>query len=149
MKVHIITATTLKGRANEGRGGYILALDNDGEINDQNTRKRVIKISGHTRAGAEVLLLAEAVGRITRPVDLHIWTNNGLIYGALANGWAKGWARNGYRSGRGEPIKNATAWQQLINNINAAGINIDGITCHHNEQNPYSKYLQWEITREG
>ena len=63
---------------------------------------------------AELMTIIEAMGRLTKQCDIHIYTNNKQIYNALALGWIQEWEKNGWINSKGEKVKNDDLWKLLL-----------------------------------
>ena len=144
MVVHLIVKTSIKGKKRDGKVGYILALEKDGQINDLNTRREIYKVENTTQAAAELQAICKALERITMPVVLHIWTDNGYIFGSGSNHWVERWRENGWQRS-GELIKNIDEWRAFLEITESRNIDVK---WHLKEANPFNTYLEWEISKD-
>lgn len=63
---------------------------------------------------ADLLIIIEALGRLTRQCDVHIYTRSQQIYNAFEKEWLKKWERDNWMTSKGEPVKNADLWKLLL-----------------------------------
>lgn len=91
----------------------------------------------------EGILMAfiEALSRMTRPCELHLYTQNKVVLDLIENNLHT-WARNGYTNTRGDRIKNAQLWESFAKG--SAGHEIlpeDGM-------HPYYHWMQDKLKRQ-
>ncbi|MEG2350947.1 MAG: RNase H family protein [Hungatella sp.] len=86
------------------------------EFVDPMGRKRSRIISGERMAtGNSNALqgLIEAVKVLQTACIIDVHTESDYIISAFRNGWIQTWKQNGWKSAKGEQIKNCDQWQQL------------------------------------
>lgn len=75
---------------------------------------------GHEETTENCLVLealAEALGRMKRPVHLTIYTSCGHVLHSLQNHWPIQWKNNGWKNAKGKPVSNAGLWKQVIEEL--------------------------------
>ena len=140
--VHIFAHTTITGRAAAGAGGYVIALDKDGQPDDTTAAKDIFVLENTTGIRAQLQIITKAVERIKEPVILHVWTDIPLIASAVKMGWIDKWAAADF-----EGIKNAGEWERLITMFEGVGMDVRRTNWHVGEQHPYRGWLSWECRR--
>lgn len=145
--VHLYTYLTISGRVQDGAGGYILTVANDGVPDDAKAIKEIFPIKNTPRHRATLYILTEAVRRITEPVSLHIWTDTPLIIAAITGGWIERWKETGYLTSDGTPVKHADMWNALDVCFSGVGMKPEKTIWHLKEEHPYRQYLEWECRK--
>ena len=140
--VDIFTFHTIRGRARHGAGGYVMALEKDGEPDDLHAVREVFRIREKTQLAAGIYTITEAVKRLREEVALRIWTDDQLIASAVSNGWLKRWEAEGF-----EGKRNAAEWEDFLRQTEGVGIDTAGIEWKIKEHHPYRSYLEWETKR--
>ena len=75
--------------------------------------------SGQTEAEAtlhqaELIALAGALSRLTKPCCLVIHTTSGYLCGSLRQGRPWQWAKAGWITAKGEPVANHAEWRKVL-----------------------------------
>lgn len=73
---------------------------------------------------ADMLIIIEAMGRLTKPCDVHIHTRNKQIFDAYDKCWIEEWKKNGWKNSRGEEVRNGELWK-LLSFLNKGSIQIE------------------------
>lgn len=108
--INIYIINTIK-RFSGGWGyvGYILeAFRNNMPV----TVQGFFKIK-ETPNRADLLTIIEAMGRLTKPCEVHIHTKNKQICDAFDKGWLEEWKNNEWINSKGERVKNDELWKLL------------------------------------
>lgn len=137
-KVNIYMYTTIKGPgAREGSYTYVLekmtpkgpgTLTKQGSITATENR-------------ANLLILIEALKRMTRPCELDIYTDSEYILSG-AKKWLKDWERRGWVTAKGRPVANREEWQQAAE-LMARHL----VTFRLGEQNTYTEWIASDTER--
>lgn len=109
--INIYIINTIK-RFSGGWGyvGYILeAFRNNVPV----TVQGFFKIK-ETPNRADLLIIIEAMGRLTRACDVHIHTKNRQISDAFEKGWLEEWQKNNWINTKGEKVKNDDLWKLMM-----------------------------------
>ncbi len=109
MEVHIYIGTDSKApRTQTRKYGYVLACILKGKLE---TKQEFRETKGtYNRATLEAI--TEAVGRVVKPSEIHIHTENAFILTMLEENLDR-WEQNGYVTTKGEPVANGDLWKQL------------------------------------
>lgn len=92
-------------------GGYVMAYQREnGELF---TAEGFEKING-TYNHVLLHMLAEALKRVQKPSEIHICSANSYILDMMDN-YLPIWAKNGWKTSRGQPIKEKEEWETIWN----------------------------------
>lgn len=109
MEVHIYIGTDSKApRVQPRKYGYVLACTLKGKLET----KQGFKETKATYNRATLEAITEAVGRVVKPSEIHIHTENAFILTMLEENLDR-WEQNGYVTTKGEPVANRDLWKQL------------------------------------
>ena len=109
MEVHIYIGTDSKApRVQVRKYGYVLACTLKGKLET----KQGFKETKATYNRAPLEAITEAVGRVVKPSEIHIHTENAFILTMLEENLDR-WEQNGYVTTKGEPVANRDLWKQL------------------------------------
>jgi ribonuclease HI len=92
---------------NPGRGGWAaLLLYVDSE--------RVLSGGEHRTTNNQMELTAaiQALEALKEPCDVTLYTDSTYLKNGITS-WMAKWKRNGWKTSKGEPVKNRDLWQQL------------------------------------
>lgn len=109
MKVHIYIGIDSKApRTQVRKYGYVLACTLKGKLKT----KQEFKETKGTYNRVTLEAITEAVARVVKPSEIHIYTENAFILTMLEENLDK-WEQNGYVTTKGEPVANGDLWKQL------------------------------------
>lgn len=95
-----------------------------------------------TKNQAQIMCLNMALFKIKRiPLTLSIYADFDYVKAAFEQEWLSRWKENGWKNAKGEPVKNATLWQETLILLNG-----NGVTMHPGESK-YKKWLESEVER--
>ena len=86
--------------------------------------------------------LEAALGRLTRPVNLKIWTDSEYVGGAVANGWPEGWEKAGWQTTKGKPVKDAEKWASVLGRIRDCEVSV-----RIRERHEYSRWMEDQLKK--
>ena len=89
-----------------------------------------------------LMAVTEAVGRISRPSEIHLYTGCPELYDTAWKDWLRGWKENGFLTAKGTPVKNHELWARLGDMLENHFINVEGT------EHPYKKWMLSELERE-
>ena len=108
---HVIIYTDGSCLGNPGNGGWAAILTLEGS----DTRK---EISGGfamtTNNRMEITGVLEALGRLTEPCRVSIYSDSQYVCNAISRGWLKGWVKNNWIKSDKKPVKNTDLWKKLL-----------------------------------
>ena len=109
MEVHIYIGTDSKApRVQVRKYGYVLACTLKGKLET----KQGFKETKGTYNRATLEAITEAVGRVVKPSEIHIHTENVFILTMLEENLDR-WEQNGYVTTKGKPVENGDLWKRL------------------------------------
>ena len=112
-------------KASKARGIYVLSTETSkGEA----SRGEEMDIEA-TRNNAEIIILVEAIKRITKPCDVRIFVENGYTYQGLHD-WMSKWEAAGWKNAKGDEIANREEWQQIAEFVKVHRCTYF-LQCHH------------------
>ena len=94
---------------NPGPGGWGAVLQWKG-----NRREISGGFAGTTNNRMELLAAIEALGSLTRPCVVELFTDSRYLRDAIEKGWLDGWRSNGWNTAAKKPVKNQDLWRRLI-----------------------------------
>lgn len=117
MKVRIFTDGACSG--NPGPGGWATVFSLD---------KKYIKLSGNeentTNNRMELMAVVKAYERIIQKykidnnVEYELYADSAYVVNSINNGWIISWNNNGWKTAKGDMIKNQDLWKRLLELIN-------------------------------
>lgn len=113
--VNLYIETRMKGlRAKKGYYSYVLeALDRDGNPREKDARSGFGIVEDATETKLTLTALTEALKRFRKPCSVRVITECDGFLNTLSGGWARNWKKNGWKTARGEPVKNAQLWKEF------------------------------------
>ena len=137
MEVHIYIGTDSKApRVQVRKYGYVLACTLKGKLET----KQGFKETKATYNRATLEAITEAVGRVVKPSEIHIHTENAFILTMLEENLDR-WEQNGYVTTKGEPVANRDLWKQLKEK---AG---EHLLLSEQGKHEYSMWIQEQLKR--
>lgn len=134
--VNIYIKTTVKGpRKRDGFYEYILETQTAaGMATCQLTKE----IKDATENRAELLAIVEALKRLNRSCNLHIYTDSEYVAAAIKEDWIKRWRDSGWVTAKGKEIANRDLWQKMAELLNG-----NLVTFHVKEHHPYTNCMEF------
>ena len=86
--------------------------------------------------------LIKALERLNKPCELEIFTDSKYLESALTQGWLKKWQEAGWKTAKGEEVKNADLWRALIEAIAPHSVDI-----RYQVKTEYSEWQRRELLR--
>lgn len=62
----------------------------------------------------ELRALLEGLRAVTRPSDVHVFTDASYLQKAFDDGWLVRWQRNGWLTSAKKPVENADLWRAIL-----------------------------------
>ncbi len=133
-----ICATQKSPKRLNGVGCYILEFQTDkGAV----TKTQFVELENETANSAEMVLMSEALKRLTAKCELTIYTVVGQVGIAIGTGWITNWEENGWKTSKNTPVQDKEKWILLRSLL--IGHDVSFETGEH-------QYLEWmnrEITK--
>lgn len=140
-KVNIYMISNIHGpKEKDGHYGYVMEMERENREPVTLNQFRTVKATQH---GAEVKMLSEVLGRLTRECELHIYTESTYIASAL-NCWMKKWWEAGWKTAKGEEVSHMEEWKKIAEIL--VGYQI---TVHLREEHSYKNWLERELVKKG
>lgn len=61
----------------------------------------------------ELQAVIEGLGKLSEVCRVHITTDSRYVMDGFEKGWLKNWKKKGWRTAKGDPVKNKELWQAL------------------------------------
>ena len=142
-KVNIYLATHHKGfgRAVGYHMELLVAVTEDGEEREDTARENPIdsrRVENVTENRLAAIGLMEALKRLKKSCDINILTDNSYLSNCINNKWIDVWIKNGFKNGKGKPVKNADIWMAIGTMIQKHLVEVDYIGKRK------LKYYDWQ-----
>lgn len=136
-KIKIYTITNIHGpRKKDGAGMYILEYETK---KGNATLTGTMKMSQTTENQAELLIVKEALKRITKTCEIVIFTRSGYVRQGFLD-WCSSWVENDWKNAKGKAVANAIEWQETLKILG------ESVICEVSaDAHAYSKWLEREI----
>lgn len=138
-QVNVYLETSIKGvKKTIGWYGYLLEwIDSKGKLHTLHDFRYE---TGVTPNMLILIALCAALNRMTKESEITVYTDNQY----LRSGYIKylpGWKENGWKTARGEQIKNLQLWQQVVEKTARHAITFNA-EYHHGYKNWMASELQ-------
>lgn len=133
MKVRIFTDGACSENPGPGGWGVVFSLND-----------KFLKFSGNemntTNNRMELMAVVKAYERIKEKykpemkMEYELYSDSAYVVNSINNGWLKLWSKNGWKTSRGESIKNQDLWKEfirLMKDLKDVPIKIIKIKGHH------------------
>jgi len=105
--VRIFTDGSCHTTSKEGGWGYLLTCGG--------ARKTASGFEANTTNNRmELTAAVRALEALKEPCKVTLVTDSKYLKKAFTAGWLRSWQRNGWRTARGEPVKNRDLWERLL-----------------------------------
>lgn len=126
-------------RRREGTGMYLLEVKTQkGTV----TREKILTVQDATENQLTLTMIEEAMGRITRPVRLTIWTDCEYVAGAIKQQWPQRWEKDAWLNSKGRPVTDKEKWQSVLGRIR-----LHEVFVVVNERHEYYAWMKREIAK--
>lgn len=131
VKIYVISS--INGvRKQDGYIGYLLEYHGK-------TLSEFVKMKSSTRNHAEIEAIADALLRLTKVVDLDIYTESTFVYSGITK-WMHQWAENNWMNKKGEEISDRINWEIIYQCLSGCQYEI-----HLNDEYEYKIWLKSEV----
>lgn len=138
-KVKIYTDGACFG--NPGPGGWAVVI---------NTEKGCMKYTGHEADTTNNRMELEAVIHCLKRIleygkhdtQFYVYSDSAYVVNSINNNWIKCWKKNGWKTKRGEPVKNKDLWEQAaicLESVNDACIEVKMIKIKGHSGNTFNE----------
>jgi ribonuclease HI len=135
VNLYIVTKGNVKYSA--GYWSYVLETI----INEKTYTKEDKGIEGQvTKNSIELIALYRALKRLTKPCHITLHTANTYLFGVIHNNWMEVWTNSGWRTAKGEPVKNCVYWSEIWQRLKGHKLKVE--LC---KTQPYKKWQENEI----
>lgn len=136
-EVKIFTATNISGiKASAGSFGYVLETQGKrGTV----TREGFEKFESATKNQAELRAISAALGRMTEPCVITIYTESSYVASGME--WVEAWKENNWITTRNKPVANKDEWILMLERMK------DHIIRIERREHEYSGWLHSEMSR--
>ena len=141
-EVAIYTCTTARSpKATKCEAvGYVIEMKT---AKGDATAGDLLTVHGMTRHQAELHVLKTALARINTVCELHIHTECGYVAAGFEK-WLAGWKSSGWKTRRGEEVKNAEEWKELDEMVEKHG---HVLVFHVKESHSFKNWLKTNLER--
>lgn len=139
--VNIFIATTPGPK--QRRGVYMYLLEARKANGECVTRQQMMLQEDTTENQLAICALEAALGRMTAPANLTIWTDCGYLYGVLVNRQFERWRQQAWKNEKGEPIKYVDKWLRIEYLLDAHDFQV-----RHREHHEYAGWMAREMKKE-
>lgn len=134
-EVHIYLYSTIKGcRTCNGAYTYVLETATSKGNATISKTETVEQVTAHK---SELLALIAALRRIRQTSYLVIYTDSNYVASNVRDSLAR-WKKNGWKTARGEPVKNQEEWQEIARLLQPHSFEVTISSGH--------SYYQWMKT---
>ena len=139
-EVNIYVKSSIKStRRRNGYIGYVLELVTD---KTPVTLNKFEKVEELTSNQSELVAIIMALKRMKEKCILTIYTDSRYIGSAVDNKWIDEWKRQQWTNSKGEPLANASLWQEMLNLL--VGQQFSVVVGARHE---YSTWMEKELAR--
>lgn len=140
MHVKIYLESTIKSpRESTGVIGYVVEVPTSKGPATFSNFHHIIA----TKNQAQVMALNMALARMKKmPFALSIYADFDYLAAGFSQGWLDQWRDNRWKNAKGEPVKNASLWQETLILLNG-----NEVMVHTGEQHEYKSWLRSEMKR--
>lgn len=141
--VNIYTYTTARSpKATKCEAvGYVIEMKT---AKGDATAGDLLTVKDMTKYQAELHVLKKALARINTKCELHLYTECEYIAAGFEK-WLTEWKENGWKTKRGEAVKNNKEWQELDELVQRHG---HVLVFHVKENHSYKKWLKENLEKE-
>lgn len=128
-KVTIYTDGACSGNPGPGGWGAILQYgENEKELSgsEQTT----------TNNRMELLGVIRALGALSEPCEVAVYSDSKYVVDGITKGWAKSWRAKGWIKSDKKPAKNPELWEELLNLLDKHAVTFHWVKGH--ADNPYN-----------
>lgn len=118
---------------------YILAVQTAKGTADVGNRKT---LEATTESQATLKAIEEALGRMKSPARITIWLDSQYVGGAILQHWPEKWEESGWKTAKGEPVRDAELWASVLVRIRPHEVSVK-MKQHHE----YREWMRRELEK--
>ena len=141
MPVGIFIGTTLRGSAKgSGRAMYIMRTKRKNG-SDYEAAPQIVEYDNTTESESVLRAIRDALQRLHYACTVVIHTECSYVASAITQHWPEKWQRNGWKSAKGNPVKNAVLWEMLLQDVEDGG----HILLAEGEKHEYAEWMRFNM----
>lgn len=128
---------------NPGPGGYafvILAGDKEHlrlSGSRQNTTNNFMELLAIVRAMKHL----QSIENNSKENSCVVYSDSAYCLNPINQGWVNNWVRNGWKTNKGDPVKNAALWQELLQILSSIHMQIKFVKVKGHSGNKYNELV--------
>ena len=139
--VDIFIGTTLRGSAKgSGRVMYIMRTKKKNG-SDYEAAPQIAEYDDITESASVLYAIRDALQRLNYACTVVIHTECSNVAAAIQQRWPETWRRNGWKSAKGNDVKNAILWEMLLQEIEDGG----HILLAESETHEYAEWMRFNL----
>lgn len=140
MDVNLYLISTIKTpKPSDGIIGFVIEIPTSGE---PATKSQFYRVNS-TKNQSQIMILNIALSHLKKNrFRFSIYADFDYLAAGFSQGWIEQWRDNRWKNAKGEPVKNASLWQETLILLNG-----NEVTVHTGEQHEYKSWLISEMKR--
>ena len=139
--VDIFIGTTLRGSAKgSGRVMYIMKTKRKNG-SDYEAAPQIAEYDDTTESASVLYAIRDALQRLNYACTVVIHTECSNVAAAIQQHWPEKWRRDGWKSARGNDVKNAILWEMLLQEVEDGG----HILLAESEKHEYAEWMRFNL----
>lgn len=139
--VDIFIGTTLRGSAKgSGRVMYIMRTTRKNG-SDYEAAPQIAEYDDTTESESVLRAIRDALQRLHYACTVVIHTECSNVAAAITQHWPEKWQQDGWKSAKGNPVKNAVLWEMLLQEVEDGG----HILLAESEKHEYAEWMRFNL----
>lgn len=139
--VDIFIGTTLRGSAKgSGRVMYIMRTKRKNGSNYE-AAPQIVEYDNTTESESVLRAIRDALQRLHYACTVVIHTECSNVAAAITQHWPEKWQHDGWKSAKGNPVKNAVLWEMLLQDVEEGG----HILLAEGEKHEYAEWMRFNM----
>ena len=141
MDVNLYIKVSLKGpKRKSGAYQYLLNAETSKGPQPRGAKKNIEETTAHHLT---FLALEEALGRMRKPSEIHIYLDEPYVCNVFRRGWIEEWKQNGWVNARNKPVVDAELWRNIAKLLDEHLYDF-----HVGEEHEYTEWMNWKMEKE-
>lgn len=141
MDVNLYIRVSIKGpKRTSGAYQYLLNAETSKGPQPRGAMKTVEEDT--TAHHLTLLALEEALGRMKRPSELHIYLEDPYVFNVFHRGWLEEWQQNGWKNARNKPVTDVDLWKRIVKLLEEHLYDF-----HVGEEHEYTEWMNWMMEK--